>query len=56
MSGHVLMHDPLFAWLNHVPGFAKLRAAARFAVVAQLALSVSRPLAWPPGCSAVARA
>ena len=40
MSGRVLVHDPLFAWLNHVPGFAKLRAAARFAVIAQLALSV----------------
>jgi hypothetical protein len=40
LSGRVLMHDPLFAWLNHVPGFAKLRAAARFAVIAQLALSV----------------
>ena len=41
--------DPLFAWLNHVPGFAKLRAAARFAVIAQLALSVFAALgvaAW----------
>lgn len=49
MSGRVLMHDPLFAWLNQVPGFAKLRAAARFAVIAQLALSVFAALgvaAW----------
>ena len=49
MSGRVLMHDPLFGWLNHVPGFAKLRAAARFAVIAQLALSVLAALgvaAW----------
>ena len=40
VSGRVLMHDPVFGWLNHVPGFAKLRAAARFAVIAQLAISV----------------
>jgi hypothetical protein len=49
MSGRVLMHDPLFAWLDQLPGFAKLRAAARFAVIAQLALSVLAALgvaAW----------
>jgi hypothetical protein len=49
MGGRVLMHDPIFGWLNHVPGFDKLRAAARFAVIAQLALSVLAALgvaAW----------
>jgi len=49
MSGRVLMHDLLFAWLDQLPGFAKLRAAARFAVIAQLALSVLAALgvaAW----------
>lgn len=40
IGGRVLAHDPLLVWLNHVPGFAKLRAAARFAVIAQMALSV----------------
>jgi hypothetical protein len=36
-----LLRNPVFAWVGpYVPGFAQLRAVARFAVVAQLGLSV----------------
>jgi hypothetical protein len=40
-NGRPLFENPIFGWLSAIlPGFAQLRASARFAVIAQLALSV----------------
>jgi hypothetical protein len=40
-NGQPLFENPIFGWLSAIlPGFAQLRASARFAVIAQLSLSV----------------
>ncbi|MEP6917559.1 MAG: discoidin domain-containing protein [Acidobacteriota bacterium] len=65
-NGRVLFRNPVFTWLvSSVPGFAQLRAPARFVVIAQLALSVLAAYgvsAWftrrslAPGACAIAAA
>jgi hypothetical protein len=40
LNGHALFRNALFDWLAPLPGFAQLRAIARFAVIAQLGVSV----------------
>jgi hypothetical protein len=46
LAGHQIMYEPPYAWLMRLPIFGSVRAPARFAMPAMLALTVSGALAF----------
>jgi hypothetical protein len=46
LLGHQILYKPVYAWLMELPAFGAIRAPARFAMPAMLALSVAGAIAF----------